>query len=358
MQTRVVAVAGALALALALGGVVAWRVLGRPSTYEQAVGMLPKATLRATYTDWATVRRQARGTALGAGSTKGKVHAFLNRAYDRDLTGTSAVSDSTYVLMQRFGFSPLDAQWEVLGQSRAGQVDVLRLDDGVDLAGVERSLRTLGYTPPARGSGTGGTWVGGADLVAEIDPDLTPVEQNLVVLPDRHLVLMSDSASYVSAAAEVVRGTSPSVLEVDGVPSLASEADQPVTAVLWASTFACEDLSMGSADDEDQRVGDELVSKAGGVSPLTGLVMAQQASREITVGMHFETSDQASRNLQPRVDLASGPAPGQGGSFPGRFRVTSGEASGSDVVLRLAPRAGQHAVLSDISQGPVLFATC
>ncbi len=358
LRRRVVAPVAVLVLVLALGGVVAWRVLGRGSTYEQALGTLPRATLRATYTDWAAVRAAARGTTLGAASSRGQVQAFLNRAYDRDLTGTSALSDSTYALVHRFGVSPLDAQWEMFGQSRDGQVDVLRVDDAVDLAGVERSLRTLGYTPPAGGSGTGGTWAGGADLVARIDPDLSPVQQNVVVLPDRHLVLMSDSAGYASAAADVVRGDAPSVLKVAGVPALAGEAQRPVTALLWASTFACEDLSMGEADQEDQRVADQLVARAGGVTPLSGLVMAQQASRDIVVGMHFETSEQASRNLQPRVDLASGQAPGQGGSFPDRFRVAAGEASGSDVVLTLRPRAGRPAVLSDVSQGPVLFATC
>ncbi len=358
MRRRVGVLVVVLLLVVVAGGLVAWRALGRPSTYEQALGTLPQPTLRATFTDWAAVRGRARGTALRSASSRAQVDAFLNRAYDRDLTATSALTDSTYVLAQRYGVSPLDARWEVLGQSRQGQVDVMRVDDSVDLAGVERSLRTLGYTPPSGGSGSGGTWVGGADLVAGIDSALTPIEQNVVVLPDQHLVLMSDSPDYVSAAADVARGSSPSVLEVAGVPSLGSIAQEPVNAVLWASTFACEDLSMGAADSEDQRVGDQLVTKAGGVTPLSGLVMARQPSGDIVVGMHFETSEQASRNLQPRVDLATGPAPGQGGSFADRFRVTSGERSGSDVVLTLSPKPGADAVLSDISQGPVLFATC
>ena len=358
LRARVVVAAVVLLLLVAAGAVVAWRLVGRESTYEQALGMLPKPTLRATFTDWAAARAEAEGTTLGAASSKAQVEGFLNRAYDKDLTGTSAVSDSTYVLMQRYGFSPLDAQWEMLGQSRQGQVDVLRLDDNVDMAGVERSLLTLGYRPPAGGSGQGGTWVGGADLVARIDPGLTPIEQNVVVLADQHLVLLSDSADYATAAADVVRGHGSSVLDVPGVPALASAASSPVTAVLWASTFACEDLSMGDADAEDQRVGDQLVTRAGGITPLSGLVMAQQASREIVVGMHFDTAEEASRNLQPRVDLASGDAPGQGGSFADRFRIVAGQASGSEVVLRVQPRAGADGVLSDVSQGPVLFATC
>jgi hypothetical protein len=338
--------------------VVAWRLLGSRSTYDEALSALPRSTLRATFTDWEAVRGSARGTTLGAGSSEQAVQRFLGRAYDLDLTSTSGLSESTYALTRLFGFGPLDARWEMLGQGRQGQVDVLRVDDGVDLAGVERALRRLGYTPPAGGSGSGGTWVGGADLVASIDPDLTPLQQNVVVLPDKHLVLMSDSATYASSSAEVARGDSPSVLDVAGVSSLADAAGQPTTAVLWASTFACEDLSMGQADEEDQRVGRQLVAEAGGITPLSGMVMAQQQSRQIVVGMYFETSERASRNLQPRVDLASGDAPGQGGSFADRFRVVSGESSGSSVVLRFAPRSGERSVLSDLSEGPVLFATC
>jgi hypothetical protein len=354
-RVAVLVVVGVLLLALV--GVVAWRLLGQRSTYEQAMDLLPRASLRATFTDWAAVRRAAGGTTLGAASSPQQVEAFLSRAYDLDLISTSGVDDSTYALMHRYGFSPLDAQWEALAQSREGQVDVMRLDYDVDMAGIERALRRLGYTAPPGGSGTGGTWVGGADLVATIDPDLTPVQQNVVVVPDQHLVLMSDSADYVTSAADVVSGSASSLLDVAGVPDLASAADEPVTAVLWASTFACEDLTMGEADAEDQRVADQLVRRAGGVNPLSGLVMAQQASRQIVVGMHFETDDQASTNLQPRVDLASGDAPGQGGTFPDRFSVTSGEASGRNVVLTLRP-VTRTAVLSDLSQGPVLFATC
>ncbi len=179
-----------------------------------------------------------------------------------------------------------------------------------------------------------------------------------MVLPDLRLVLLSDDADYASRAADVARGSAPSVLSVAGVPALASLAKQPVNAVLWASTFACEDLSMGNAGGDDRTLGEQLVRRAGGVTPLSGLVMARQPSRALVVGMHFETAEQASRNLQPRVDLAAGPAPGQGGSFADRFRVTSGQRAGSEVVMTLVPRRGETGLLSDISEGPVLFATC
>lgn len=346
-----------LLVVVAVAGVVGWRVIAGTSTYQDALDTLPPSTLRTTYTDWQAVREQAGGTSLGAGSSDRKVAGFLSRAYDRDLTSGSGVAESTAVLGDLFGFSPLDAQWEALGQSRQGQVDVLRLDDDTDMPGIERALRRLGYTAPRGGSGTGGTWVGGADLVARLSADLTPIQQNVVVLPDDKLVLMSDSAGYLTAAARVARGEADSLTSEAGVTALAGAADDPVSAVQWTSTFACEDLTMGSADDADQQVGDRLIAKAGKVSPLEGLVMAQQPDRRLLVGMHFETSQQATANLQTRVDLASGPAPGQGGSFADRFAVTAGEADGQDVRLELTPRSSR-AVLSDISTGPVLFATC
>jgi len=356
VHTRVVVYVAGLVVLVLVAALVAWRLLGGQTTYQQALGTLPKATLRATYTDWEQVRAAAGSPSAGA--SRSKVDAFLSKAYDLDLTGGSAVTESTYAMQEKYGVSPLNAQWEAFGQARKGQVDVLRISNDVDLATVERALRRLGYTAPSTGTGKGGTWVGGADLVSTIDPDLTPVQQNVAVLPDQHLVLMSDNAAYLSAATSAARGDEDTLTDVDGVGSLARAAGDPVEAYQWASTFACEDLSMGSADEGDQRAGDELVAKAGDVSPVEGVVMAQARDRSLTFGLHFETDDQASRNLQSRVDLASGDAPGQGGSFADRFRIASGTAHGPDVVITTKPTGRHAAVLSDLSSGPVLFATC
>lgn len=144
------------------------------------------------------------------------------------------------------------------GQSREGVVVAMALPESVDLGEVERNLDTLGYDAPAGGAGSGGAgsggvWAGSADLVAQIDPALTPVLQSVVVLPEERMVLMSDSAAYASSSAEVVRGESGSLGEgAEGVQDLADLAVEPVSAVLFASDFACEALSMSSADEEDQ----------------------------------------------------------------------------------------------------------
>ena len=269
VQRRVVVVSVVIAVVVVLagGGLLAWRAASR-TPYEQAVAWMPAETLRATYTDWAAVRGLADGTDLGAASSTRDVGSFLERAYDQDLVSASAVADSTYAMNEQYGFSPVDAAWEMYGQSREGAVVVMAMTDEVDLDGVERNLRSLGYQAPAEGAGTGGTWAGSADLVATIDPSLTPVLQNVVVLPDEHVVLLSDNTSYVSSAASVVTGSAESLEDAtEGTAALAELAGEPVSAMLYASDFACEALSMGSADEEDRAVAEDLVNRVGGVSP-------------------------------------------------------------------------------------------
>ena len=120
MRTRLVVYVAGLLVVVVLAGVVAWRLLGASTRYEQAIGTLPASTLRTTYTDWASVRASADGDGLGAATSRDRVQAFLTRAYDLDLTSGSAVADSTYALQRTLGFSPLDAEWEDLERRLAG----------------------------------------------------------------------------------------------------------------------------------------------------------------------------------------------------------------------------------------------
>ena len=65
----------------------------------------------------------------------------------------------------------------------------------------------------------------------------------------------------------------------------------------------------------------------------------------------------AGRNATTRAALARGDAPGQGGTFPDRFKLGEVAARGSVVTMDLRPVANSP-VLSDLSTGPLLFATC
>jgi hypothetical protein len=114
---------------------------------------------------------------------------------------------------------------------------------------------------------------------------------------------------------------------------------------------------MAGAGDDDQAEGEALVERAGEVNPMTGFAMAVRPGGDVRVAMSFESDEQARTNADSRAALAGGPAPGQGGDFTDRFRVRSATAEGATVLLDLEPVEGQY-VLSDLTSGPVLFATC
>lgn len=355
MRSRVVLPLVVLGVLVAgVAGWFGWQEWTRTS-YQRAVEVMPDETLRATYTDWAGVRARAWP---GGEPSQARADELVSRAYDRDLTGTSAVVDSAWAMHRHYGFSPLDVAWEMYGQSREGAVVALRLGESADPDAIEDRLARLGYEPPADGPGTGGVWTATIDQVAGIDPTLTPVMMHVVVLPEERVVLLSDRQAYASSSADVVTGDADGLDSVEGVPALADAAGEPVGAVMYAQDFACEALSMAQAGEEDQALADQLVQQAGGVSPLAGLVVARQPGGDLRVGMHFETAEQASDDLRPRVQLARGEAVGQGGTFAERFTLERAEADGSLLTMDLSPAPGAEAVLSDLTQGPVLFATC
>lgn len=328
MRARVVLVT---LVAVVAGG--AWWVLrSDPTRLEEALSTLPDGTQRVAFTDWAFARSSV---------AEEDIEAFANAAYDADLTRTSAVENVAVAIEDNYGISVRELDWEVYGQSSDGAADVLKGEFSFE--DLRSTLRSLGYDEPEADDGA---WAGDEDLVASIDPELTPAQQNVVLLENDGLVVFSDDAGY----AEKVTG---------GFTSrLTSKAGDPVSAILWTGDQACSSLAMSEADESDQAVADDLVEKAGGVSPLDGLLMARAGSGRVTVVMGFESDDQAEENLQPRTDLASGDAPGLGGSFRDRFSVASAEAHGDLVVLDRVPAADEDALFSEIDNGPVLFATC
>ena len=132
---------------------------------------------------------------------------------------------------------------------------------------------------------------------------------------------------------------------------------QPLSAAVFSSAYVCSQLAMSAADPNDQAQAEALLAEAGEVNPVTGFAMSMQPGGGIRVVLSFENDDQARTNADTRATLASGPAPGQGGDFSDRFTVDEVTADGSVVTMELDPVEGQY-VLSDLSSGPVLFATC
>lgn len=347
---RRTALAGAALVLLVVGGLVAWRMASPGTPFEEAVALAPEGTERISWTDWDAVRREL-GADLDAGSSGEDVQAFLDEAFTRDLSSSSALGSSAAVLQEELGVSPASVDWELLAQSGDGAVEVLRLDDDVDLDELGDRLDGLGWQRPADDDGV---WEGGPDVLAGVGPGLTPELQHVALLADDGLMVTSDQPGFLEEAVAAVRGDGP---RVEGLGHVAAALAEPLAAVVYTGDHACRALAMAQADADAQAEADQLVAAAGGVHPLTAFAMGVVDGDVVRVAMEVEDADDAEGDAEARARLAAGPAPGQGGDFSDRFEIDDASAQGRVVSLDLVPREGQY-VLSDLASGPVLFATC
>ncbi|MBM7507725.1 hypothetical protein JOE61_001539 [Nocardioides salarius] len=364
---RGLVVAGVVALTLLLIAVLAvgvrwWR--GPGSDLERAVSLAPADTQRWTWTDWAAVRERLGVT----GTDDDAVRRLLDAGFDADLTSASGLVESAPLLAQSFGWSPASIDWELLAQSPDGALEIVGLGDDADASALGDRLESLGYTRP---DSPEGVWEGGEEVLARLNAASgsagTPTLQFVALDEERSLLLASDQRAYLERSLEEAADEhEPSAAGVTDV--LGTLPAQPLSAVLLTGEQACGSLSMGGAGDSDQAAADELLAQAGPVSPLTGFVLAllppeedgdggSQAPLDLRVGLGFESEEQARTNADTRAALAAGPAPGQGGAFSDRFTVDEVTADATTVTLDLAPVAGAFP-LSDLSDGPLLFATC
>jgi len=350
-RTLAVVVVGAVLVLLA-AGLALTRVLGAPGTdLERAVRLAPADTERYSWTDWAGVRRE-----LDLPASPDSLDALVDRGFETDLTSTSGLVESSSFLAEQLAWSPATISWELLAQSETGVVDIVGLGD-VDTEPITDRLAALGFQRPEEDDGV---WVGGAEVLAQATSraggSATPVLSHVVVDADRGLLLASDNQVFLGQAAEQAQDLhdpdSAGVLE-----AVEALAQQPLSAAVYTGRQACASLSMGQADPTDQDAADELVRQAGELDPVAGFAMGVQPGLGVEVALAFETEDQARTNADTRATLASGPAPGQGGAFSDRFALESAVADGRTLVLTLVPEPGTY-VLSDLSTGPVLFASC
>ncbi len=350
MRKRVtIAVTGALVIVLVVAGFLWWR--GTPGTeFERAATLAPADSERLSWTDWSAVRDEL-GARLTADSSAQDVSDFLDRGYDADLTSASALLQSAPEMQTSFGFSPATAEWELFSQSARGAVVMLRLTDSVDFAALEDRLVDLGYTRPADDTGV---WLGGPDLLSTIGSGLTPELQYVALDADDQLLLTSDTEEFLAQAVDDAAAGDGVADELRTVVAASGEA---VSASAYTGSYTCSALAMSQADPANQAEADALLRAAGKVNPVTGFAMSVQPDLGVRVVMSFENDDQARTNADTRAALVSGPAPGQGGDFTDRFTVGQVVADGRLVRMDLEPKEGQY-VLSDLSTGPVLFATC
>jgi hypothetical protein len=324
------------------------------SDLRRALDVVPADAQRLGFTDWREVR-DALGADLGDDPDGDAIGRWIDKAYDADLSAVSSIDEAAVALQEKFGFGPATADWEAFSQSADGAAMVLRMPDDVDLGEVKDHLAELGYTKP---SSADGVWSGGIDLVAAIDPTISPELQYVAVLEDQHLVVSSDERDYAVKAAAIARGKGRSLGDNASARDVVAPLAEPAAAMVWVDDFACTDLSMSGASDDDRQEGEALVQRAGKISPLSGLAMALDGDRRLVVSQLFEDEGAAKENLRARARLAVGEAPGRGGSFSDDLRLTGSRTDGPTVQLTFRPRERSGFVLSAIDSGPVLFVTC
>jgi len=345
--------AACLVLVLALvAGLWWWRSL-RMTDLERALSVTPSDSARLSWTDWAGIRSEL-DVSLDADSSRAGLDAFLGRAYDQDLSSTSALLGSADVLQSDFGFSPASIDWEMFSQSDQGAVILLHVPDGTDFDTIADRLARLGFERP---SDPQGVWQGGMDLLPRVSANLTPELQFLALDPDDGLILSSDRADFLHHSLDVVHGDADSMASDDAVGEAARAVGDPLSAAIYSGPQACRALAMSGADPTDQSAAQDLLERAGEVNPITSFAMAAEPGGTVQVILGFENDDQARTNADTRATLAAGPAPGQGGDFTDRYRLGPVTAEGHLVRMVLHPRDGQY-VISDLSNGPLLFATC
>lgn len=349
VRVVVVAVLGVVLIVAAVVVAVRWWQARDETRFEQATSYAPGDAQRLSWTDWAAVRHQA-GADLDGDSPPGAVRSFLDDAYDADVSSASALVQSAPVLHRDFGFSPANADWELFSQSAEGAVVIIKLPDEAAVDAVAEHLDDLGFTRPDSATGV---WVGGDTLLPEIGDNLTPELQYVALDTAEGIVLTSDRQDYLQ---QVVDGFGDDQLPAP-MRSVVGASGEPLSAALYDGDQVCRALAMSQADDDDQRTADALIEEAGTVDPMTAFAMSVQPAGDVRTVMAFADDDQARANADSRASLASGPAPGQGGTFADRFAVTSASAEDDLVTLELRPRDGSY-VFSDLSTGPVLFATC
>jgi hypothetical protein len=342
-----VLVAAVAVLALVLAAVL-YAVWSRPApSFERATSLLPKDTLRIAFTDWTGVRAEMDAGAKGCAAWP--QCDGVDVLDDSELGSSSVTSSMGPALAKEFGWGPRTLDWEVLGQARDGQVLIADVGSA-DLGAIAKRYEGHGFKAPKKRSLDGGVWVGGPDVLTTV-PGLTDeILGNVAFLADEHLLLTSDDAGELAKAVKSAR---------DGglAWDLAAAVDAPLSAVGFVDDFACEALSMADADPGAQATAARTVEEAGGVSPLTGYLVALGAGRAWTAAFGFETADQARHDARTRQSLARAEDPGQMESYPDLFTVTSAERDDRVVVLHGTAARSSYA-LSETTQGPVLLASC
>jgi hypothetical protein len=358
---RSLAAAVVLALAIGSGALIARGSEPLDPPLMRALATLPDRTLTANFTDWSQVRETVGDADVSSAAPKTDRRQALTAAYEDDLSAVSGLVGSAPLMVEPFGWSVLDLDWEVFGQAREGAVIVAEIGDAVEPEDVTAGLADLGYREPDTDADSGGVWQGGPDLLARLGDTLTPLLEHIAVLADQRLVVLSDAPDYTERTVDTIGSESGGMGDLADVAATAIPLVGSITAIVHQPPRSCVVTSYDSAAPADQELAAARIAEVGEIRAHQGLGFGTRPSDrglDLVVSMHFETAAIAEAERVPRSELATGPAIGQGGTYDERFELTDVDVFGTDLVLVLAPVESRMTLVSDLASGPLLFPGC
>lgn len=341
----------AIAVAVALG---TWAsALGsdpRPSL-GAALDVLPRATLVAGFTDWASIRDDL---GLGDASTADDRAALTGKASLHDLTTRSVLGGVVTEMHEVYGWSAADLDWESYGRSPQGAAMVARFAPDVSIDKVESRLVDLGYRRE------GEVWTLTASASSTVGPELAATLGHLAIVPGRRLVVAADRPAYVSAVLATISGDDPSALSVRAIADVARQLAGYDTAVVQAGAFGCRATSVDRLGTDVQDQADAAVARAGRLTTPTftgrGLIERSADRQDISFVAAFDSPAEASEQARVRAALATGPFIGRSGRVEDSLDLTAATSEGSVATLRFNLDPDVAAYMS--GEGPLLFASC
>jgi len=317
---------------------------------SQAMDVLPADTRVAGFTNWSQIRVTF---GLDEITTATGRKSLVDKSFQRDLSARSVLESLTEVMKAKFGWTIADLRWEAYGQATDGAVLAAGMNDGLKVGAVTARLRKLGYV------NKGDTWSIGTDKLSRQAPGLPMTFSNIAVLGDERLILLSDSRSYLDRVLTMHRDHDTSLAGVPAARRTATALLGAQSAAVQVGKDACNSAGLGDMPAAVRAQARNTVRPLGELAPLAyggRGIFDSSGGQRLRFSLTFESAVQATRQLELRRALSTGPFVGRTGQIGDVLTLRAGHTTGPNATLDFGLEAGKGSFMGN--DGPLLFAAC
>lgn len=317
-----------------------------------AAELLAANTRAASFTDWAKVRSE-----LGVSSFAGDAEreAFIFRASEEDLSYRSLLEETALDMHTVYGWSPFNIDWEIYGQADDGALLSVGMGSGLSGSSVEARLREMGYTE------LDGIWSSTTDNRATVAPGQPTSLANIALLGGDRLILASDRLAYLRSALDRHRHNTRSFADVRSVRGVLAPLLGAASAVVLRSKDACEMSSLAEVTDAEKSQARNLVETLGPLAKMWHLgqgLFTTTDGQKVRYAMEFGSAAEASQQVRIRRELTSGTIVGRVAQIEDFMVFIGARTSENTAILDFAVDESTNSALTEIGDGPMLFAAC